>query len=94
MTTQLAAAPLQVRNPADHAVLAELAVDDAAAVAAAASELRRAQTEWHGAGAKARASWLRRWRRGPRGCATSGRYHRRVMSSASSRDAVSVVIGE
>lgn len=63
MTTQLAAAPLQVRNPADHAVLAELVVDDAAAVAAAASELRRAQTEWHGAGAKARASWLRRWRR-------------------------------
>jgi betaine-aldehyde dehydrogenase len=63
MTSHLDAARLSVRNPADGTLLTELAVDDGEAVTTLAAQLRRAQADWHQAGPKTRAAWLRRWRR-------------------------------
>jgi acyl-CoA reductase-like NAD-dependent aldehyde dehydrogenase len=63
MPTEPIPAPLTVRDPARGTVLAELRVDDAAAVAAAVDRARAAQPAWESLGARGRARLVRRARR-------------------------------
>ena len=62
MSVDTTPAVLEVRNPADGDIVGTVPVMDAAAVNAAAAELRLAQEGWAALGAEGRATWLRRWR--------------------------------
>ncbi|GAB2642673.1 aldehyde dehydrogenase family protein [Nocardioides ginkgobilobae] len=53
---------LDIRRPADGAVLRSVPIDDKHRVAALAEDLRSAQQAWQAIGPAARATWLRRWR--------------------------------
>jgi len=63
MQTDPTPAPLAVRDPARGTVLAELRVDDAAAVAVAVDRARAAQPAWESLGVRGRARLVRRARR-------------------------------
>ena len=51
-------ATIEVRNPADGAVVGEVPIDTPEAVAAKVAELRLFQPEWEAIGPKGRKAWL------------------------------------
>ncbi|MCV7175175.1 aldehyde dehydrogenase family protein [Mycolicibacterium sphagni] len=54
-------ATITVRNPADGRVVGSVPIEDAAAVAAKARELRLFQTEWEQIGPRGRKAWMFKW---------------------------------
>lgn len=52
---------ITVRNPADGRIVGTVAIEDAAAVAAKAQQLRAAQPEWEAIGPRGRKRWLMAW---------------------------------